>query len=234
VRKDAIDLLGEMPAHPQIILGLRKLLDDEDADVRIASYEALSKSSPFFIRSVDVDGGKFRIDYIDSSKPMVYVTMAERPRIAVFGNEASLKRPITLSAWGERLWIRGDSADEKIEVAYREDSGSSPIYTISPDLREFIPFLGHTTTIEAPMPGLGLSYSETIGILASIYNAHYLNADFRTETDRIRLAMIEQRENPDTFEVRPEFIELLDETAPPEGRQFRRPMCRAICCGMMG
>lgn len=216
VRKDAIDLLGDMPPHPQIVMGLRNLLDDEDADVRIAAYEALSQSSPFFIRSIDVDGGKFRIDYVDSTKPMVYVTMAERPRIAVFGSEASLKRPITLSAWGERLWIRGDSADEKIEVAYRESSGSSPIYSISPDLTEFIPFLGHTTTIEAPMPGLGLSYSETIGILASIYNANYLNADFRTEADRIRLAMIEQRENPDTYEVRPEFIELLDETAPPE------------------
>jgi hypothetical protein len=214
VRKDAIELLGEMPPHPNIIMGLKDLLDDKDPDVRIACYEALAKSSPYFIHSVNVDGGKFRIDYIDSETPMVYVTMANQPRVAVFGGEAAVKRPITLSTWGDRVWIRGDSADEKIEVAYREDDGSAPIYSISPDLREFVPFLGHTTTIEAPMAGLGLTYSETIGILASIYNARYLNADFRTEQDRIRLAMIEQRENPEMYEPRPELIDLIEETAP--------------------
>ena len=37
------------------------------------------------VRSTGIDG-KFRLDQVPSSKPMVYVTQSKEPRVVVFGD----------------------------------------------------------------------------------------------------------------------------------------------------
>lgn len=205
VRQDAIRLLGDLEPHPRIALGLRELLNDENVDVRITSYEALAKLGTVFVRSLVVDRQKFRIDFVDSDKPMIYVTLLDEPRIVVFGNDLEFSRPLTFSTWSGRFMMRGDRADEKIEVAYRDSTGYTARYDVSANMNEFLRFLGHTTTIERPSPGLGLSYTQVVGLLAAMRTSQTLPAEFRTEQDRIYLAILERAQAPAPLEARPEF-----------------------------
>ena len=205
IRKQSIELLGKMDPQPRVLLGLHELASDDAVDIRIAAYEALAQSNTRFIRTFYVDDQKYQIDFVDSTKPLIYVTLLEQPRVVVFGLETEFDMPLTFSTWSGKFLMKADNGDEKLEVAYLDASGTAVPYRISPRLHDFIPFLGHTTTIEKPQPGLGLTYSEVVGLLAAIHDADYLPAEFRTQQDQIRLTVLERTQNPVEFNVRPEF-----------------------------
>jgi len=215
IRRDAIGLMADMRTEPRIVMGLKDLLDADDVDVRIAAYESLAKHGTALVQSIDVDG-KFVVDYVESKHPLVYVTLLERPRIVVFGERPSLQTPLTLITWGDRLMLRADAGESMVDVHYRDPAGEVLQHSAPTDLRDFIPFLGHTTTIEAPAKGLGLSYSETVGVLWAIHREGLLPGAFRTERDRIFTAIQELDDDAEVYEARPEFNQLLEETAPPE------------------
>ena len=203
-RVRAIALLGEMGFNPDVDLGLRPLLDDADVDVRLATYEALVKRHDPSIMSLNIDG-KFDVVLVPSTIPLVYVVQSGRPTIAVFDRTLSIERPLTLSTWSNRLMLQANSGDEQVQVYYRAtpETRAENLLT-DPRLSEFLPFLGHQTTVEKPFPGLGLSYGETIGAIHSLWRAGYIKCDFKAEQDRI-LAAILRTQKEEEHAVRPEF-----------------------------
>ncbi|MFM7052634.1 MAG: flagellar basal body P-ring protein FlgI, partial [Planctomycetota bacterium] len=210
-RLRAIELLGRMQFNPDVDIGLRPLLNDADVDVRLATYEALLKRKDPLIARMSIDG-KFDVALIPSAIPLVYVAQSGQPTIAVFGDELSVERPLTHSAWSNRLIMKADSIDDEIQVFWRpNDEGRPEIQNSDPRLSEFIPFLGHKTTVEKPYPGIGLSYGETIGAIHQLWRAGYIKADFKAEQDRV-LAAILRSQQEDEQVVRPDFD---PETAPP-------------------
>lgn len=107
---------------------------------------------------------RFVVNLVPSKFPMVYVSQSGQPRLVIFGDDLSISRPATLAAWDNRFMLRADSGDEKVEVFYRPLDGGRPVVDrVTPSLPEFVLFLGHKPSPESPEPGLGLSYSETIG-----------------------------------------------------------------------
>ena len=113
--------------------------------------------------------------------------------------------------------LKADSGDDQLQVYYRARPETKPeIQLVNPRLAEFIPFLGHTTTVEKPLPGLGLSYGETIGAIHLLWRAGYLKSDFKAEQDRV-LAAILRSQKDDELITRPEFES--DETPASEGDQ---------------
>jgi hypothetical protein len=203
-RLKAIELLGEMGFNPDIDLGLRPLLDDKDVDVRLAAYEALVEREDPTIAMMDING-KFDVALVPSNEPMVYVAQSGRPIIAVFGDHPEVERPLTFIAWSSRLMVKADAGDDQLQVFFRATPESRPeIQLADPRLSEFIPFLGHQTTIEKPYPGLGLTYGETIGALHQLWRAGYIKSDFKAEQDRV-LAAILRSQKEDEQVIRPEF-----------------------------
>ena len=203
-RLKAIELLGEMGFNPDIDLGLRPLLDDQDVDVRLAAYEALVDRKDPTIAMMDIDG-KFDVALVPSKEPMVYVAQSGRPIIAVFGDHPEVERPLTFIAWSSRLMVKADAGDDQLQVFFRATPESRPeIQLADPRLSEFIPFLGHQTTIEKPYPGLGLTYGETIGALHQLWRTGYIKSDFKAEQDRV-LAAILRSQKEDEQVIRPEF-----------------------------
>lgn len=213
-RLGAIELLGEMGFNPDIDVGMRPLLADSDVDVRLATYEALLKRGDPLITRLNVDG-KFDLAIVPSNQPLVYVAQSGRPTIAIFDDNLSVDRPLTLALWSNRLLMKADSGDDQLQIFFRPSAEVKPeIQLTSARLAEFIPFLGHTTTVEKPFPGLGLSYGETIGAVHQIWRAGYLKSDFKAEQDRI-LAAILRSQREDEKVIRPEF-EAEPEAAAPE------------------
>lgn len=208
-RLAAIELFKTMGMNPKIDLGLRPLLDDPDVDVRLATFETLDARRDPLIRRVVVDG-KFDLILIPSERPLIYITQTGRPSIAVFNEDLAVQRPLTFSAWSNRLLMKANSGDGKLQVFWRPATGAAPeTKSVEPELTAFIPFLGHQTTVERPMPGLGLTYSETIGSIHQLWRQGYLKADFKAEQDRI-LAAIIRSQRPDEILERPEFDDLGD------------------------
>jgi hypothetical protein len=203
-RLRAIELLGTMGFNPDIDLGLRPLLDDDDVDVRLAAYEALVERKDPAIGIMDI-GGKFDVALVPSRSSLIYVAQTGRPTIAVFGDAPAVERPLTYFGWSNRLIVKADAGDEQLQVFFRSTPDARPeIQLADPRLSEFIPFLGHQTTVEKPYPGLGLSYGETIGALHQLWRAGYIRSDFKAEQDRV-LAAILRSQKEDEQVIRPEF-----------------------------
>ncbi|MFM7133190.1 MAG: flagellar basal body P-ring protein FlgI [Planctomycetota bacterium] len=203
-RLKAIELLGRMGFNPDIDIGLRPLLDDAEVDVRLATYESLAKRKDPIIATSVVDT-KFDLALVPSSVPMIYVVQSGRPTIAVFGLAIEVERPLTHSAWSNRLLLKADADDEQVQVFFRSSPEVRPeMLMADPILSEFIPFLGHKTTVEKPFPGLGLSYGETIGAIHQLWRAGYIKADFKAEQDRILAAILRSQKDEEQV-IRPDF-----------------------------
>jgi flagellar basal body P-ring protein FlgI len=203
-RRQAVNLLTTLPLDPRIDQVLRELVNDDDVDVRLAAYEAaVKRADPWITRHVVDD--KFVLDVVESQKPLIYITQIGQPRVALFGTDVALA-PVTLvDAWSGRLLLKSSPDDEYVEVYYRPLRGGDRILErTDPRLEDFIQFLGHTTSVEHPEPGLGLSYSETVGALYQISRQDSLDVAFRFEQDRVQAAIMRLQEGK-TIEERPEF-----------------------------
>jgi hypothetical protein len=203
-RISSIQMLGNMGTNPEIDMGLRPLLDDDNVDVRLITFESLEKRNDPIIGEFEVDK-KFLLNIVPSDKPMIYVSQSGSPRVVIFDESMEVQRPLVLSAWSNRLLIKGDSPDDELEVYYRESIGiPAQIEKVSPRVVDLVAFLGHKTTIEAPSPGIGLSYGETIGALHQLWRNGHLTSDFKAEQDRI-LAAILRAQEVENMEDRAEF-----------------------------
>jgi hypothetical protein len=184
-RRRAIKLLTGMGTDPRIDLALQELLNDDDLEVRLAAYEVVvGRAGPAVHRFVV--GDKFVVDVVASNQPMIYITQAGMPRVAIFGIDLSVKIPLTVTTWSRRFMMMGDGEDEQVEVYYRPpDTSQGVTHLVDARIAELVRFLGRTTTPDNPLPGLGFSYSEVVGVLHQIWRQGYLEADFRPEQDRI-------------------------------------------------
>ncbi len=213
MRIDAIALLAEMRENPRIDHELRQLLNDDDVDVRLTAYEGLAKRGDPYMQSYAVDPrpgapAKFIVDVVESEKPMIYITQFGQPRVVLFGEGLEIDTPVFVRAWQNRFMVKEieDAPEARLEVFYRRrpEDLDAVIHKVEPNLAEFVHFLGHTTTIERPSIGLGMSYSETVGALYQIWSQKYIDADFKAEQDRV-LAAILRQERESTVIERPEF-----------------------------
>jgi hypothetical protein len=203
-RVRAINLLSRFGFNPDIDVGLRPLLDDADPDIRLATYETLAKRGDRTVRLMEIDG-KFDVALVPSSKPLIYIAQSGRPTIAIFGDDTRVEAPLIFSAWENRLLMKSESGDAEIQVYYRPTTESrAEIQTVDAHLSELVAFLGHTMTIEKPLPGIGLSYGETIGALHALWRGGHIAADFKAEQDRVLAAMLRIQAGDDQLE-RPEF-----------------------------
>jgi hypothetical protein len=203
-RVRALGLLAKFGFNPDIDLSLRPLLDDADPDVRLATYETLAKRNDRSVRMMDIDG-KFDVALVPSKQPMIYVAQSGRPTIAIFGDETRLETPLIFTAWENRLMLKAEPGDQEVQVFYRPNPDTrAEIQVVDPHLSELVAFLGHTMTIEKPLPGIGLSYGETIGAVHALWRNGHIKADFKAEQDRVMAAILRLQADENDV-VRPEF-----------------------------
>ncbi|MFM1890615.1 MAG: hypothetical protein RLZZ565_1372, partial [Planctomycetota bacterium] len=205
-RLRAIDLLSKLGTDPRIDLALRPLLDADNVDIRLAAFETLAKRLDPIVETYSIDG-KFRLQVVPSKQPMLYVSQTGEPTLVVFDENNEIARPITFSTWSNRLMVRGDGANPTLSVYYKQPGPDPAVVLDAPyALPEFVAFLAHGRTPESPLPGLGLTYSETIGALHAIWRDGGFAGGFKAEQDRILAAILRAGESDD-FEPREEFEE---------------------------
>ena len=204
IRADAIDMLARMDADPRINIHLRQLLDSREVDIRVAAYQALVDRNDPSLTRLNVEG-KFILDIIPGGDPMVYITQQNEPRIVLFGYGLSIPTPTFVSGWSNRLMLNATERSDEIAVYYLDHrTDKSTTATISTDLAEMIEFFAHNPTPESPAPGLGLTYSETVGALYVLAMGDALPAPLIAEQDVLAADLIHSLQVAEVRE-RPEF-----------------------------
>lgn len=166
--------------------------------------------------------GKFLLDRVPIGDPLIYVTQQGTPRIALFGDFLSLKKPMFVTAWSDRFMLASDGQGEPVRLYYRAAEpparvGEPDVGRIGRDRRvaqvsldsapetlpDLIDFLARTPSPEDQRPGLGMSYSEVVGVLYEIQRSGAVLASFSTERDRL-LAELLSADQETRIEMRPE------------------------------
>ncbi|NLF30341.1 MAG: hypothetical protein GX591_05565 [Planctomycetes bacterium] len=149
---------------------LRNLLNDSDAIVRIAAYEAIEDGRVHGgIERIDVDG-RFSLHIVPSTaEPMIYATRTDTPRLVLFGDGLLVRRPIFFTTPDDLVTINANTDTDLLQVYRRVGAGKrlSETLTIAPDLRSLILTLGRTPVpdIHGHCESLGLTYSQVVSVL---------------------------------------------------------------------
>jgi hypothetical protein len=203
---------------------LKRLIAEERREqnpVARRSYDMLYALSRAYLPGGTLQGvsrtlveGKFFLDRVPVGKPMIYITQQRVPRVVLFGSRINIREPLTATMWSDRLMFISDGDGEPVRIYYRTMpkmrngeaiDGTSRVVTaeVEPDLIGLIAFMAHKPTPENPRPGLGLSYSETVGALYGLYKDSAFDAAFTTERDRL-IAELTSLASRSSVEMRPE------------------------------
>jgi hypothetical protein len=126
------------------------------------------------------------LDWAPFGSPLVYVTMHGQPKVVLFGEDVSLKAPLTLTTWNNRLMIISEPNTNEFRLYFQHPgSGRATAWSFNGDVSELIAFLARHPVDGEDRPGLALSYSEVVNLLAELHKAGALGADFTTERDRL-------------------------------------------------
>lgn len=246
MRVSAIELLGRMRNNPNINFALRELVDVPQLELRVAAYEALSQLRDPTINRVEIAGPdprvpQFVVEEVPSTTPMIYVTQQGEPRIAFFGGRTgnqratdgrllgalNLARPVLATMWNNRLMISseaggaGPGGSGEVRIRFKDDRRNRVVEVGAPDkLLPFVQFLARRQTPDEPRPGLGLTYSEVVGVLFELSRQNGLTVDgadaianvtFATEEDKLRAQVLEA--STSVLSDRPEDSERAEDIA---------------------
>lgn len=225
IRRDVIDMLGEMDGNPLVGTVLRRLLDDPDRVIRVAAFEGLLRQGDAIIQSIPTGRyPSFALFQVPSSFPMLYVSQHEAPYIAVFGRGLEVPRPVFASTWSDRFMVRGETATDPLEVYYRDiRTGESKVYETDADLVSFVRFLGNKLDYPGAEVGLSLSYDRTISALYAMHSTKQLGAPLVIERDQLQarlLAGVNQIQPEDRPETRRDESGIIDPLSDPNADDF--------------
>ena len=163
----------------------------EGISVSGSQLEALARAfvPPDPVRGVSrkLVADSFFLDIIPFGDPLIYITQQNEPRIAMFGEQLNLTKPLMASAWSDRLMLVAEDAYAPVRLYYRDDQRrtTSTMEDVPVLLPELIELMAHQPTPEDPRPGLGFSYAQIVGALYHISRDQGVNAPFTTEQDRL-------------------------------------------------
>jgi hypothetical protein len=224
-RVEALRLLANMPGDARINLAMREIVNDPNLDIRVAAYEGLRKRNDAMLVRIPISESaslapRFTLELLPATEPMVYVTQQGEPRLVIFGgvdatpgaataskfNGIRIRKPALLSVWDDRFMLSAQGATSELRVRYRDPRTNQVTQTKCPeDIGEFVEFLAHKPTPEDPRPGLGMTYSQVVGVVyamcpkanepvgggADPRATSALAATFATEEDRLRAEIFE-------------------------------------------
>jgi hypothetical protein len=183
----AIEELGRQKLSAKITPVLRQLLNDENESVRLAAYEALLKQGDAAKIQRIALPKQFDMDLVESSgKPILYVSQSAQRKIVLFGKDVLIRRPIFFTAPENLLTINAEEGDEKLTVFRKvpRTERSSEAFQIDPLLSDLVRLMGTLPTrgpMEEKVYGLGLTYSQVVGVLYRLCQSGDVPAEFRLQ-----------------------------------------------------
>ena len=186
LRTEAVRELGRHPRVARASLALHQLVDDPDELVRTATYEALLKRGDrTVVTRIDVTD-QFKLDLVSSRRrSAIYASQSGRQRIVLFGRDMAVQRPVFFSAPGDVVTVNANGGDKRL-MLYRKmprtGDFSENLFT-GFSVRSLIVTLGSLPErgLDGRIKGLGLTYSQVVGVLYRMCRANDIQAKFRLQ-----------------------------------------------------
>ena len=117
---------------------------------------------------------KVALDFVHSrGAPLIYATMRDIPRIAIFGSIPKLRLPMTFAAMDNHFMIASGQVGRDVTIFYREGSRRDPVQLICPsNLVDVIARLAGQ--IDDGTGQLDFTYAEVLAILQGLSDQHRL------------------------------------------------------------
>jgi hypothetical protein len=150
--------------------------------------------------------GKFLLDRVDGGEPMIYVTLQGTPRVVLFGADVSVRPHEPVSLWEGSLMIgsgEGTPARPMLRVRYQRPQRSALDVEAPASLTDLVATLARDTRDIEGRPGLGMTYSQVVAVLAALQDQGATAASFATERDRLAGELLAAQASRDMTE-RPE------------------------------
>lgn len=163
---NAVQTLGKLPYSPLVSGMLRRLLDSNQALVRIEAYRTLARNRDSSIHTRVVNE-RFVLDIVPSeAPPIVYASRTGLPRIAVIGRAPRIELPVVYTALDNQFMI-SSTPDNMLTLYYRGPDALQPIRILSrADAAEVVARLGGDGAEREKR--LDFSYSEIVAILQGL------------------------------------------------------------------
>ncbi len=202
---------------PIAALRLLPLLNDIDPDIRVAAYEGLLRhehpavQSRSFGHRLDPTQVNLTLDAIESdAPPLIHVRRSRAPRIAVFGRDVPIMRPLFYKHHDERMILNCTNEHDDLTLLIQIiPEGPAEAFKVRPNVVDLIAVLARRPDKdgEGQLRGAGQPYAKVIEILAALSREGIIPAPVLFE----RVALQELLGDEDTM-TRPEADEpTLDE-----------------------
>ena len=168
-RVAAIQAVGDAGQRRDCIALMNRTVRDEDFDVRYTAYKYLSKYDDISIVRTAV-AKDFYIDQIIQMSPKtVYVSRKDEPRIVLFGAPVECEKDIFIESDDGQIIINALPDENRLKVMRKHPVTGELIGPLKTSFRlaDIIKTLGDEPKPEneKERPGLGVSYSEIVGLL---------------------------------------------------------------------
>ena len=181
-RVAAIQAVGDAGQRRDVIALMNRTVRDEDFDVRYTAYKYLSKYDDISIVQTAV-AKDFYIDQIIQISPKtVYVSRKDEPRIVLFGAPIECEKDIFIESDDGHIIINALPDENRLKVMRKHPVTGELVGPLKTSFRlaDVIKTLGDEPKPEneKQRPGLGVSYSEIVGLLKKMCEKGAVKAQF--------------------------------------------------------
>jgi flagellar basal body P-ring protein FlgI len=160
----------------------RKLLRDEDFNIRLAAYEQLRKLQDVSVWQSLV-GEKFYLEQVpQTAYKDIFVSRSGQPRIVLFASELRSQGDIFVQSEDKQITINAPLGQEYVSIIRNHPTRQGVIIQLksSFELSDIIRALCEDPTKkpEQGQPGLGVSYAQMIALVKDMCDGGMVDAEF--------------------------------------------------------
>ena len=183
-RFEAIEAITAGASGSDATSVLRRLLRDDDFDIRLAAYEGLRKLDDIVITRRLVGGNFYLEQIVQAEHPAIYVSRSGQPRIVLFAAPLYCRDNIFVQSADGNITINAPAGQRYVSIMRKHPKRPSVVVQLrsSFELSNII-----QTLCEEPIKraergrrGLNVSYAEGIGLLKQMCEKGAVQAEFHT------------------------------------------------------
>ncbi len=184
-RAQALEAMTRSAKHNDATALARRLLRDNDFNMRLAAYESLRRLGDVSIRR-QVVGGQFLLEQVlHASNNAIYVYRTGKPRIVLFGAELKCRPDVFVQSDDGNFTINAPAGQDYVSIIRRHPTRpEAPPITITStfDVADIIQRMCESAVVDKDSrlrPGLEIPYADAAALLKKMCNQQAIDAEFR-------------------------------------------------------
>jgi flagellar basal body P-ring protein FlgI len=180
LRLEAIEEVGRNPGVFRGNQDLQELLNDPSEPARVAAYEALiRRNDQETIHRTNL--GHFCLDTVQCKQSTIYATQGGVAKVVLMGQDIGMQKEIYFTSTNGEIIVNSDEHSSGVTVMRRLPTGKyTPPLLVPRDVSALVRLLGTKPPADdkSEHRGLGLSYSQIVGVLHGMCKQHDIDANF--------------------------------------------------------